>query len=208
MKELFVKDLERQHVYKILTSVVAPRPIALVSTISKNGEHNLAPFSFFNAFGFSPPIVVFSPTRRGRDGTKKDTLRNLEEVPECVVHVVPRSIVEKVNLTSKEWPRGVNELEKVGLTALTSHLVKPVRVKESPVHMECKVQQIVPLGHQAGSGNLVICEVILFHIDEAIYKKGMHPSNIDLVARNGLSYYTHASGEAIFELEKPSQHVS
>ncbi|MBI2026685.1 MAG: flavin reductase family protein [Deltaproteobacteria bacterium] len=203
MKSLPVDQLNRQELYQILTSCIAPRPIALVSTISKKGIPNLAPFSFFNAFGFNPPIVVFSPTRRGKDGTKKDTLHNLEEVPQCVVHMVPHRIVEQVNLASKEWAPQVDEFVECSLTSIPSVCVKPPRVKESPVHMECRVNQIISLGDKPGSGNLAICEVLHFHIDETLYENGLHPDELDLVARNGGAFYTRACKEALFELSKP-----
>lgn len=202
------KDLTVQQVQKYLLGGVAPRPIALVSTISEDSIRNLAPFSFFNAFGANPPTVAFSPSRRGRDGTTKDTFQNLCATKECVVQVVPYSLVHQVNLASAEFEAGVDEFIKSGLTPVSSDLIKPDRVKESPFQMECRLQQMIELGGKPGSGNLAICEVIKFHIEESIMREGViHPDLIDLAGRNSASFYTRASGEAIFELPKPDDNV-
>jgi flavin reductase (DIM6/NTAB) family NADH-FMN oxidoreductase RutF len=191
-------------IHKLLLGGVTPRPIALVSTVSASGIPNLAPFSFYNAFGANPPYVAFSPAYSGKDGSAKDTLLNLKEVPECVVHAVSHAMVEQVSLASTAYNADVDEFIKAGFTALPSDSVKPKRVQESPFHMECRVDRILELGGKNGSGNLVICEVLKFHVNEAVLIGGIiDPQAIDLVGRNSANYYTRASGEAIFEVQKP-----
>ena len=191
-------------VHKLLLGGIAPRPIALVSTISEDGTNNLSPFSFFNAFGANPPTIAFSPANRGRDGSTKDTLENLKVIKECVVQAVTYEIVQQVSLASTEYDAGVDEFIKSGLTPIKSEKVKPKRVAESPFQMECIVKQIIPLGEKNASGNLVICEVVQFHIDERIMQDGIiEPNLIKLVGRNSANYYTKAFDSAIFEIEKP-----
>ena len=198
------KEASLQDVHKLLLGGVSPRPIALVSTISEDGVNNLSPFSFYNAFGANPPIVVFSPARRGRDGTTKDTLNNIEKIKECVVQAVSYDIVQQVSLASTEYSAEVDEFIKSGLTPIDSDIVQPKRVAESPFQMECKVQQIIPLGENNGSGNLVICEVVKIHFDESIIQDGViEPNLIQLVGRNSANYYTKAFEQSIFEIEKP-----
>lgn len=191
-------------VHNLLLSGVAPRPIALVSTLSEQGRNNLAPFSFFNAFGANPPYVVFSPSLSGRDGSEKDTLVNLQKIPECVIHVVPHELVEQISLASTAYEPEVDEFLKAGFTAIDSDLVRPKRVLESPFHMECHVEQIIPLGGKPGSGNLVLCRVIKFHVADHLLQDGIiYPDSLDLVGRNSGNYYTRASGAAIFKVNKP-----
>ena len=198
------KELELRKRHGFLLGGIAPRPIAFVSTISKDGVNNLAPFSFFYAFGANPPTIAFSPARRGRDNTTKDTYQNLLDTGECVVHAVTFDIVEQMNLASSEFAADVDEFLKAGFTPLDSHLVKPKRVKESPFHMECKLIDMVEMGGGAGSGNFAICEVIKYHISEDIMTDGhIDPYKIDLVGRNGGNYYTRANGDALFEIAKP-----
>lgn len=199
------KTLGPQATLDFLTRAIAPRPIALVSTISKSGHVNLAPFSFFNAFGSNPPVVAFSPSRRARDGSLKDTYQNLMETKECVIHIVTFSMVEKMNITSGEYAPDVNEFEKSGFTMLPSIKVAPPRVKESPVHMECTLLQMIHLGDQPGSGNLAICEVVWIHQSEVYCdaQGRLDPTKLDHVARNGADYYTRAIPSAMFELKKP-----
>lgn len=200
------KDLSVQEVHRLLLGGVAPRPIALVSTVSKNGIHNLSPFSFYNAFGANPPIIAFSPSRRGRDGSLKDTYNNLQETRECVVQAVTYEMVEQVSLASTEYPREINEFEKCGLTPIESDLVKPKRVKESPFQMECILKDIFSYGNGGASANIAVCEVVKFHIAEDIFKEGIiHPYLINLVARMSGDFYTKASGDSIFIIEKPNQ---
>ena len=199
------KDITFQQVHKLLLGGVAPRPIAFVSTISENGINNLTPFSFFNAFGANPPIVAFSPARRGRDGTLKDTYHNLTKTKECVVQCVTHSMVEQVSLASTEYPPEVDEFVKSGFTPIDSDLVKPKRVKESPFQMECKVLQIISFNDLPSSANIVICEVLKFHVAEDLFVNGIiHPEKIDLVARMSGDFYCRANGDAIFEVEKPN----
>ena len=199
------KKIKTSELHSYLLGAVAPRPIAFASTIDKEGRPNLSPFSFFNVFSAHPPIVVFSPARSGRTGKTKNTLDNMREVPEVVINVVNHDLVQQASLSSTEYEKGVNEFLKAGLTAAASEKVKPFRVKESPVQMECKVNEIIELGTEAGAGNLVICEILLMHIDERVLdeKKQIDPNKIDLVARMCGNFYCRASGPAIFEIAKP-----
>lgn len=204
MKHIEPKDLPVKDVHQLLLGGVAPRPIALVSTVSKDGVVNLSPFSFFNAFGANPPTVAFSPSTRGRDGTKKDTYNNLVATGECVIQSVAHAMVEQISLASAEYSSDVNEFEKSGLTPVPSDLVKPPRVQESPFQMECRMIQMVSLGDGPASGNLAICEVLKFHVAEDLFENGIiTPNRIDLVGRNSGNWYTRASGAAVFEVAKP-----
>lgn len=199
------KDLTVQALQRYLQNAIAPRPICFASTISANGEPNVAPFSFFNLFSSNPPILVFSPAYSGRTGAAKDTLLNVREVPEVVINVVTYSMVHQVSLTSSPFPKGVNEFSKSGLTPIPSITIKPYRVKESPVQLECKVIEIKELGKQGGAGNLVICEVLQMHIDEQILnaEQQIDTKKIDLVSRMGDNWYCRANGESLFEVKKP-----
>ena len=192
------------HAYMLAS--IAPRPIAFASTIDKNGNPNLSPFSFFNAFGSNPPILVFSPARRVRDNTIKHTLENIRETNEVVINVVTYDMVQQMSLSSCEYPKGVSEFEKSGFTPVASQKVKPFRVKESPVQMECKVLNVIETGQNGGAGNLIICEILLMHINDDILdvNKKIDPHKIDLVARMGANYYCRASGHAVFEVTKPN----
>lgn len=204
MKEYIPKELSVPEVQRLLQGGVGPRPIALVSTISKEGINNLSPFSFYNVFGANPPVIAFSPSRRGRDGSLKDTYLNLIETKECVVQAVTFDMVEQVSLASTEYERGVDEFIKSGLTPIDSDLVKPKRVKESPFQMECKLLDMMSYGDGGASANIAICEVLKFHIAEDIFVNGLiHPNKIDLVARMSGDFYCRAFGENIFEVEKP-----
>lgn len=204
-KHLTPSDVSVQQFHKLLLGAVAPRPIALASTLDAEGRPNLSPFSFFNVFGANPPILIFSPSRRGKDNTTKHTYENVKEVPEVVINVVNYSIVDKVNQASADYPKGVNEFEMVGFTMEKSEVVKPFRVKESPVQLECKVLQVIETGLQNAAGNLVICEVVKMHIQEDVLdEKGMiDPRKIDLVGRLGGEFYVRTNGEGLFELQKP-----
>lgn len=192
--------------HSYLLGAVAPRPICFASTIDENGNPNLSPFSFFNVFGSKPPILVFSPARRVRDNTTKHTLENAQRTGEVVVNIVNYNIVQQMSLASCEYPAGVNEFIKSGLTPIASDMVKPFRVKESPAQLECKVLQIIETGHEGGAGNLVICEVLCMHIDDNVLDVAgnIDPHKIDLVARMGGNYYCRASGSAVFEVPKPN----
>lgn len=205
MLTLNPKDLTIPALQKYLQNAIAPRPICFASTMSKEGQPNLAPFSFFNLFSSNPPIAVFSPAYSGRTGAPKDTLLNIREVPECVINVVSYAMVQQTSLASSPFPKGVNEFEKAGFTALASELVKPFRVKESPVQLECKVVEVKELGTQGGAGNLVICEILRIHISESVLNeaKQIDTHKIDLVARMGDNWYCRANGSALFEVEKP-----
>jgi flavin reductase (DIM6/NTAB) family NADH-FMN oxidoreductase RutF len=189
-----------------LQGAVAPRPIAFASTIDKEGNINLSPFSFFNLFGTKPPTLIFSPNRRVRDATNKHTLENVQEVDEVVINMVDFAMVEQMSLASCEYPKGTNEFIKAGFTEVSSVLVKPPRVKESKAVFECKVKQIISLGEEGGAANLVICEVILAHFSEDILdEKGrIDQRKTDWVARMGGDWYARAFGEALFEIPKPS----
>jgi len=192
--------------HRNLLSAIAPRPIAFASTIDSMGKANLSPFSCFNVFGVNPSTLIFSPSRSGRTNELKDTYLNVIEVPEVVINIVTYSMVEQMNLASTEFPHGVNEFFKSGFTPVPSEKVKPFRVKESPVQIECKVRQVIETGDGAGSANLIICEALLIHInDKVLDKTGMIDTRkLDLVGRMGADYYVRASGRALFTLEKPA----
>lgn len=198
------KQLSPVQIQAYLQGAVAPRPIAFASTMDANGNPNLSPFSFFNIFSANPPVLVFSPARRVRDNTIKHTLINCEATREVVINLVDFNMVQQMSLASTEYPEGVNEFVKAGLTHLPSHNVKPYRVAESPVQLECKVTDIIALGAEGGAGNMIICEVVKFHINEEILDaKGLiDPEKIDLVARLGGNWYSRAK-EGLFEVEKP-----
>jgi flavin reductase (DIM6/NTAB) family NADH-FMN oxidoreductase RutF len=190
------------HAYML--GAVAPRPIAFASTVDKEGNPNLSPFSFFNAFGSNPPLLIFSPALSGRTGATKHTLDNIREVDEVVINVVSYSMVQQASLASSEYAKGINEFVKAGFTPIASDLVKPFRVKESPVQMECKVQQIIQTGVRGGAANLVLCEILLMHINDDVLDESqkIDPMKIDQVARMGGSWYTRAA-KGLFEVPKP-----
>jgi flavin reductase (DIM6/NTAB) family NADH-FMN oxidoreductase RutF len=201
MLTLNPKELDSRVFYSFLTSTIAPRPIAFASTVDKLGNVNLSPFSFFNIMGINPPILVFSPNNRGRDGSKKDTILNLEEVPEVVINMVDYAMVQQMSLSSVEFPRGTNEFNKAGFREEKSVFVTPPRVKESKAQFECKVLEI----KQFGTMNLVICEVILAHFSsEIIGENGkIDQQKTDWVARMGGDWYVRANEISMFEVEKP-----
>jgi len=198
------KEISTAKLQGYLQGSVGPRPIAFASTVDENGNPNLSPFSFFNLFSANPPILVFSPSRRVRDNTIKHTLINARATGEVVINVVNFDMVQQTSLSSTEYADGVNEFVKAGFTAIPSDLVKPFRVKESPVQFECKIQQIISLGTEGGAGNLIICEVIKMHIDESVLDEngGIDQHKIDLVSRLGGNWYSR-SNEGLFEVEKP-----
>ena len=199
------KDIPVGELHRYLLSAVGPRPIALASTIDNDGQVNLSPFSFFNLFSANPPIAIFSPARRVRDNTTKHTLENVNEVNEVVINIVNHAMVEQMSLSSTEYAKGVNEFSKAGFTPIASQLIRPFRVQESPVQLECIVNEVVELGNEGGAGNLVICEVKMMHINKNILDDfgNIDPNKIDLVGRLGGNWYCRASNEAIFEVEKP-----
>jgi flavin reductase (DIM6/NTAB) family NADH-FMN oxidoreductase RutF len=183
---------------------VGPRPIALASTVSDAGVRNLAPFSFFNAFGSNPPMVAFAPNRRGRDGTVKHTYLNATATGEFVIAAVSHAMVQQMNVASAEYAAGVDEFVKSGLTPLPASLVRPALVAESPFQMECRLFREVELGTGPGSGLMLIGEVVAFHVDETRMRDGiLDPGLLDLVGRNGGAFYTRASGAALLEIAKP-----
>lgn len=188
-----------------LLGAVGPRPIALASTVDENGRNNLAPFSFFNVFSANPPILIFSPARRGRDNTTKHTYENVKRITEVVINVVTFDMVEQTSLSSTEYPEGTDEFIKAGFTPIDSEKVKPKRVKESPVQFECVVKEVIELGAEGGAGNLVICEVVVMHIAENVLNESgmIDQEKIDLVARMGGNFYCRAHGDALFEVAKP-----
>jgi flavin reductase (DIM6/NTAB) family NADH-FMN oxidoreductase RutF len=205
MLTLDPKELPVPKLHHYLLGAVGPRPIAFASTMDKDGNPNLAPFSFFNVFSANPPILVFSPARSGRTNTTKDTYENVKELPECVINIVNYSIVEQMSLSSSPYDKGVNEFVKSGLTPIESETVRPFRVKESPVQLECRVNEVVELGENGGAGNLVICEVLKIHINEDVLDANqmIDQHKIDLVARMGGNWYCHANEHSMFEVKKP-----
>ena len=209
MLEINPKDLSTKDLHGYLLSSVGPRPIALVSTIDNEGRPNLSPFSFFNVFSANPPIAIFSPARRVRNNTTKHTLQNAASTKEVVINVVSFPIVEQTSLSSTEYKEGVNEFIKSGLTPIESIQVKPYRVKESPVQMECIVKDIISLGEEGGAGNLVVCEIVKMHISENILNEHhqIDPNKIDLVGRMGANWYCRASNTSLFEVQKPNSKI-
>lgn len=197
-----VSTAEPVAVYRALVGVVTPRPIAWVTTVDGDGRVNLAPFSFFNTFGANPPVVVFSPTLR-RDGSKKDTLRNIEAVGEFVVNAAVEDLAEKVNATAKELPPGESEADHASIVLEPSARVRPPRVAASPVHLECKVRQIMSIGDGPIAANLVIGEVLLIHIaDSVLDPQGVvDPRKLRTIARLGGDFYCRSTD--LFEMQRP-----
>lgn len=205
MLSVNASDLTTQKIHQYLLGAIGPRPIAFASTIDKEGRRNLSPFSFFNVFSAAPPILIFSPARSGRTGETKNTFDNVKEVPEVVINVVNYDIVQQMSLSSSPYAKGVDEFIKAGLTPIKSDLVKPFRVKESPVQFECKVNQIIELGQNGGAGNLIICEVLRIHIKEKLLDENglIDQKRIDLVSRMGGNWYCRADENSMFEVAKP-----
>ena len=198
-------ELAVPEIHRYLLGAVGPRPIAFAATVDKRGNHNLAPFSFFNVFSANPPIMIFSPARSGRTNTTKDTYNNVKEVPEVVINVVTHKMVHQMSLASSPFEPQVDEFKKAGFTALDSELIKPRRVGESPVQFECRVNDVVELGELGGAGNLVICEVVKIHINEAVLDENqmIDQKKIDLVSRMGGNWYCRADENSMFEINKP-----
>lgn len=197
-------DISTGKMHGYLLGAVSPRPVAFASTIDKDGNINLAPFSFFNVFSANPPILVFSPARRGRDNTTKHTYENVLEVPEVVINIVSYDMVQQASLASTDYAKNVNEFKKSGFSELASDLVKPPRVAEAPVQIECKVKEVISLGKEGGAGNLVICEVVKLHIKREILDENgeIDPYKIDTVARLGGPWYSRAKS-GLFQVPKP-----
>jgi len=204
MLSLDPNELATPKLHGYLLGSIGPRPIAFASTVDEKGQPNLSPFSFFNVFSANPPILVFSPARRVRNNTTKHTLDNAEVTKEVVINVVNYDIVQQMSLSSTEYGEGVDEFKKSGLTPITSEKVAPFRVKESPVQFECKVVNIIKLGKEGGAGNLVMCEVVKLHIDEAVLDENgsIDQHKIDLVSRMGGNWYSRAN-MGMFEVPKP-----
>ena len=192
-------------VHKYILGAVAPRPIAFASTINNDGNLNLSPFSFFNAFSANPPILIFSPARRVRGNTIKHTLENVLGNKEVAISIVTAEMAHQVSLSSSDFPKGVNEFEKAGFTPVKSEKVKPFCLKESPVNFECKVNQIISLGDEGGAGNLVICEILKIHINEDILdsEKNIDPLKLSALSRLGGNWYGKATKDSLFQLAKP-----
>ena len=205
IKTLDITKGETEGLYNYLSSSITPRPIALVSTIDKDGSMNLAPFSFFNVFSVNPPILVFSPVKSGRFGTNKHTLENILEVKECVIGLVTEDTAQQVYLASCSFEKGVNEFEKAGLTEVNSDLITPSRIKESSVNFECKVNDIVVLGEEGGAGKLVIAEILKMHIDENILddEGNIDPFKLNIVSRYGANWYGKTTKDSLYEIAKP-----
>jgi flavin reductase (DIM6/NTAB) family NADH-FMN oxidoreductase RutF len=208
MKTLDAAAISQSYLHRIMLGTIAPRPIAFASTIDAFGNPNLSPFSFFNAFGVNPGTLIFSPSRRGRDNTTKHTYDNLLEVPEVVINVVTYDMVQQMSLASCEFPKGINEFEKAGFTALPSQRIRPFRVKESPVHYECKVRQIINTGDKPGAGNLIICDILLIHLDPNILTPDdeIDITKINHVGRIGGDYYVRVDEHSRFIVPKPNAH--
>jgi len=198
-------DYSTKDLHKILLSSVTPRPIALASTIDTNGVVNLSPFSYFNVFSANPPVLIFSPANRVTDNSKKDTLINISKVKEVVINLVDYNIVEPTSLSSVYFEKNIDEFLKSGLTKMESIKVKPPRVLESPVSYECKVNDVISLGNNGGAGNLIICEVLMIHINEEFLNENgdIDPLKLNLVARMGENYYLDVKKESLFEIKKP-----
>lgn len=205
MKTIDPKSISTPELHGILLGSIAPRPIAFASTVDRDGNVNLSPFSFFNVFSANPPILIFSPARRVKGNTTKHTLDNVHQVKEVCINVVNYAMVQQVSLSSTEYAQGINEFVKAGLTEEPSERIKPPRVQESPVSFECVVKDILPLGTEGGAGNLVICEVVLIHLDEAILNEDgkIDPLKVNLVARMGGDWYCRTDADNIFEVTKP-----
>ena len=195
--------LEKQ---RWLQYAIAPRPICLASTIDKAGTINLSPFSFFNIFSIDPPIAIFSPSRRVRDNTTKHTLQNVMEVPEVVINIVDYDMVQQTSLASCEYDQDINEFIKAGFTMQPATIVQPPMVKEAKIKMECRVLEVKSLGKRGGSGNLVIAEIILIHVEESILDADGKIDQLKLnhVARLGGDWYCKVDASNLFMVEKPN----
>ena len=209
IKTIDITAGETKNLYQYLSAAVTPRPIAFVSTIDSKGNKNLSPFSFFNVFSINPPILVFSPVRRVRNNTSKHTLDNLYQVKECVISLVTEEIVQQVSLSSCDFDAEENEFEKAGFSELKSDLVKPARVKQSPINFECKINDIINLGKDGGAGSLVVAEVLKMHINKTVLNKNeeIDPIKLNIVSRLGANWYGKTRKESIYEIAKPISRI-
>lgn len=207
MMKINPNEVSLGKLHNYILGSIGPRPISFASTVDKDGNRNLSPFSYFNVFSTRPPIAIFSPAKSGRTNTQKNTYDNVKETMEVVINVVTYDIVQQMSLSSTAYDKGVDEFVKSGLTPVESDMVKPARVKESPIQLECKVREVVELGDEGGSGNLIICEILMIHIDESVLtdEGTIDQKKIDLVGRMGGDYYVRAHGDALFEVPKPIQ---
>ena len=209
IKTIDVKSGETDGLYQYLSAAITPRPIAFVSTIDANGNKNLSPFSFFNVFSINPPILIFSPVRRVRNNTSKHTLDNVHQIKECVISLVTKEIGQQMSLSSCDFDAETNEFEKAGFTEVTSDLITPPRIKESPINFECKVTDIINLGDDGGAGTLVLCEVLKMHIEEDILddNNAIDPFKLNIVSRLGSNWYGKTTKESLYKITKPISRV-
>ena len=209
IKTIDITNGETDGLYKYLSSAITPRPIALVSTIDKDGNKNLAPFSFFNIFSVNPPIMIFSPVKSARFGNNKDTLENVKQIKECVIGLVNEDIAQQVSLASCSFDKNVNEFEKAGLIEVKSDLVTPSRISESPINFECKVNDIITLGDEGGAGNLVLAQILKIHIDKSILdlNEDIDPFKLNIVSRYGGDWYGKTTKDSLYKIAKPISKV-
>lgn len=204
IKTIDPTQVSQPEFHSVLLTAVAPRPICFASTVDKDGNVNLSPFSFFNVFSSDPPIMIFSPARSGRDNSLKHTHENVLEVPEVVINIVNYPMVEQMSLSSTSYGKGVNEFQKAGFTEVPSERVRPPRVAESPVSFECSVQEVIELANTPGAGNLILAKVELVHVDDAYFTDGvLDTEKLDLVGRMGGNWYIRAIKDSLFEIPKP-----
>ena len=209
IKTIDVNSGETAGLYQYLSAAVTPRPIAFVSSIDKSGNKNLSPFSFFNVFSINPPILVFSPVRRVRNNTSKHTLDNVIQIKECVISLVTEGIAQQVSLSSCDFDEKTNEFEKAGFTEIKSDLIRPSRIKESPINFECKVNKVIHLGVEGGAGSLVLCEVLKMHIDETVLDDNnvIDPLKLNIVSRLGANWYGRTTKDSLYEIAKPISRI-
>jgi flavin reductase (DIM6/NTAB) family NADH-FMN oxidoreductase RutF len=205
MKTFVPSELGARERHHYILGTIGPRPIAFASTIDKDGRPNLAPYSFFNVFSSTPPVLIFSANTRVRDGKQKDTLRNIQETGEVVINLVSYPMARQMAIAGLDYDQGVNEFEKAGLTPIASQMIKPFRVKESPVHFECKLLEVKAMSDKPGAANLIMVEVVLMHLDESIIMPDnkIDPQQLDIVGRLGAFNYSRVYGNSVFEIVQP-----
>ena len=209
IKTIDITNGETEGIYNYLSSAITPRPIALVSTIDKNGNKNLSPFSFFNVFSVNPPIMVFAPVKSSKEGGNKHTLENVLEVKECVIGLVTEDTAQQVSLASCNYGKEINEFEQSGLTEVKSDLISCSRILESPINFECKVNDVIVLGKDGGAGNLVVAEILKIHINENVLDEygNINPFKMNLVSRYGLNWYGKTTNDSLYEISKPISRI-